>query len=143
MILVNNLMNGILLDTCYLIHLIKNNQLYTLEKKKADFNIGITSFNFHELERKTKELYLHYELPELFMVNIPFYPGHMINEKMFVNDVEPELLEVIDDPSNAVLAAAAIKFGAKKIITRDKQHLLNNHAKHLMEKYSIEISSDL
>jgi len=134
---------GILLDTCYIIHLIKHNKLDILERKKYDEKIGITTFNMHELERKSKELYLHYTLPEIFLLPIPFYPGHNYNEIVFVSEIEPELLEAIDDPSDAVLAAAAIKFGAKKIITRDKQHLLNNNAKHLMEKYNIEIKSEL
>ena len=66
----------------------------------------------------------------MLVVDVPVHPGDAVGEKAFVNHVDPHLLNIIADPSDAVLIAAALRTGSP-VLTKDKHHLfttvLNNY----------------
>ncbi|MFT4304032.1 MAG: PIN domain-containing protein [Candidatus Woesearchaeota archaeon] len=132
-----------LIDTCAFIHHFDHHEKIELLKKE-DF--VITSFNFkellfieHKLSEKIKESINKYLKKEkIIVVEINVNPGNVEEEKKYVNSIEPDILHIIHDPSDAVLYATALEIGSD-IITRDKHHIYTQAAEKFGNKYGISI----
>ncbi|MFW5866123.1 MAG: PIN domain-containing protein [Nanoarchaeota archaeon] len=128
------------LDTCFLFHIFTHNLDKDLFSFCNDNVVAVSSFTIAEF------LFHHHDMPSsvkkgirhsihsglrLFVVDIDVSPGHPDDERSFVSSIEPRLLSLISDPSDAVLFALALDSKAS-VITRDKHHLfttaLENYA---------------
>ena len=146
---VDNLEQGsILLDTCFFISCFKHaKNIHRLETMQ---NLCMTSFNIGELlhaehhlnhELKTRIRKFFHKAENLKILNIDVKPGEWDEERSFVDNVDPELLKHVHDPSDAVLIAAAIRFKAK-VMTKDKHHIYTSDLANFLNKYKIKIEKD-
>jgi len=136
--------NNILLDSCFIIWMLEEQH----EKELLKHECAILSFTEeeisfveqHKIHDKSKVRFRHLLKNEhnLKIIDVDVHPGNKEQEKGFVNRVDPELLEKIEDPSDAVLIAAAIKTHSD-VLTRDKHHLYNTTLENYLDKYSIKV----
>lgn len=122
-----------LVDTCFFIDELKHHRDTEL------LGLGMTSFNVEELIHVSKHLpsdikeHIRHFLkkhPEFVVVDIDVHPGDHENEQEYVSKVDPQLLKMVPDASDAVLIAAAI-IGKCSVLTKDKHHLF----KAIVENY--------
>jgi len=78
----------------------------------------------------------------LFFYEVPVSPGSSYNEKEFVSSIDGELLKHIADPSDAVLAAAAVTLKGD-ILTRDKHHLFTSDLSNYFENVGVRVLNNL
>lgn len=136
--------NLVLLDSCFIIWMLEGQH----EKELLKHDCAILSFTAeelayveqHKIHDKSKVRFRHLLKNEhnLRIVDVPAHPGDMISEKTFTRSIEPALLEKIDDPSDAVLIAAAIKTHSN-VLTRDKHHLYTAKLENFLEQYGIKV----
>ena len=135
-----------LLDTCFFIHVFKND----LSKKLVGFceknKVGMSSFNFNEL------LHVHHHFPgqmnhhirfflkQKLMYNMPVnvQPKDHESERKYVREFDNTILKIIQDPSDAVLFVLAIKVKAD-VLTKDKHHIFTAIAENYSNKYNVNI----
>lgn len=139
--------NLVLIDTCFLIDMIKSNKLHDMLKIP---NIAMTSFNIEEL------IYIQHKLPHhirkglkhflkdyrLLVLKLPVSPGNYIREQDFVNEIEPQLLQIMQDNSDAVLIAAALKTHSH-VLTKDRHHIFTASLENFVNDYDIRIIKNL
>lgn len=142
--------NAILLDSCFFLNLFENHKQYMLSEFISNNNVCLTSFNaaeiLHRLNRFDEKVFHNishflFSSPNITILDINVYPGNKTAEVNYVTEIGPELLNIIPDPSDAVLAACAIKFNSD-IITKDRHHLYTNDLKHFFEKHNLEVYDD-
>ncbi|MCB9359448.1 PIN domain-containing protein [Candidatus Woesearchaeota archaeon] len=136
-----------LIDTCAFVHHFEHPEKIARLKRPG---IGITSFNLAEL------LYIEHKLPEkvkegikrflkhedLTVVDIPVFPGDKDGELSYVKDIDPEILNIVPDPSDAVLYATAVKMNSD-IVTRDKHHIYTQLAEQFANKHGVEVRNKI
>ncbi len=137
-----------LIDTCEIIRLFENNE----EKALLQEGIAVTSFNKEELlyitHRHKINEHLRHKMKQFFeknnikIIEIPVHPGSRLEEKTYVESISVDLLKVISDPSDAVLAACALQNNAE-IVTRDRHHLYTAKLENLFSKNNIIVSKSL
>jgi predicted nucleic acid-binding protein len=137
----------ILLDTCFIIDVLKHHKhLNDLKDKK----LGVTSFNIEELlhiERKLnhetkKTIRTFLKHPNFYIIDTPVHPGDKEEERRFVNSTDKDLLKRVHDPSDGVLIAVAIKTKSV-VITKDKHHLFTITLEEFLKKYNLKVYKDL
>ena len=129
-----------LVDTCFVYYLFEHRHEKEFIKFCEDHVVAITSFNqeeflfhAHHVNHTVKERFRHFVKTgaRLHTVAVPVSPGNPDAEKEYIRSIDPKLLEIIPDPSDAVLCAAALVLKAN-VLTRDKHHLftaaLENYA---------------
>ncbi|MFH1972777.1 MAG: hypothetical protein ABIJ18_04850 [archaeon] len=133
----------ILLDTCFIIHSVKNNNKIKIK------NAAITSFNIeelmkveHKLGHLKKELRNFLKNTSFVIVDVPVSPGQWMQEKDFVLAVNHDLLKEVPDASDAVLMAAAIQTQSD-VLTKDKHHLFTTKLENFLDAYSIRVYKEL
>jgi len=137
-----------LFDTCAIINLFENNK----EEELLDSSAAVCSFNRDELTKVTHRhslnIHLRHTIRKFFqehkikIIEVSVIPGQREQEKEYVNSVEPELLRLIPDPSDAVLAACAFENRAN-IITRDRHHLYTAKLENLFSKFDIKVEKKI
>ena len=138
------------IDTCLFISVFEHNDKVNDFKKLK--NKAMTSFNVQELIKVNKKLghtkhsirkFLeNAENDELTIIDVGVLPGERETEKQFVNSIEPKLLKHCQDPSDAVLIAAAIKTRSN-LFTKDKHHIFNVDLENFANKHNIKIYKEL
>lgn len=133
-----------LIDTCSIINLFENNK----EDVLLDKDIAVCSFNKDELTKITHRHsineHLRHRIRKFFeknsinIVYIPVTPGNELEEKVFVESIDNELLKLIPDPSDAVLAACAARHKAD-IVTRDRHHLYTAKLENFFNRQGIKV----
>ncbi|MBR9702988.1 hypothetical protein GOV10_03055, partial [Candidatus Woesearchaeota archaeon] len=93
----------------------------------------------HEKKHIRKFLKAH---PNLLVVDVPVKPGDWEGEKAFVNHVDPELLKIIPDASDAVLLAAALARRCP-VLTKDKHHLFTTTLENYVKDYGIRVFKEM
>lgn len=139
-----------LLDTCFVYYMFNNDHIKKLIRFCQNNDVGMTSFNLEELDfnhHKLKGHTVHHlrdflKKKYISRVDIPVFPGNPQAEKNYISKFDLEILNVIKDPSDAVMFVAALIIGAS-IITRDKHHVFTAAAENYSEKYKIEILNNL
>ena len=127
-----------LIDTCYFYESFAKHEKEFVEFC-ATHNVGITSFNVEEVLFHSHDVnhVIRNRIRSaikanlnIVVIDIPIHPGNPVAEGKFIEKYNPLLINIIPDPSDAVLAAVATSIGAH-VITRDKHHLfttkLENH----------------
>lgn len=141
----------ILVDSCFLIDVFERNKHKQFEDFCDEYPVAITSFNaeevsfnVHRFREKTGEYLKHFlkSNPGLKVVDIEVKPGNADHEKRFVERVEPSLLSLVHDPSDAVLVATAITAKAT-ILTKDKHHLFTTQLANFLNHYDINVYKEL
>lgn len=118
--------NPVLLDSCFIFYLI-HNEHQQKEFFKNEFYLT-TSFNIyemlyhHKIEKHLLKDFLKKNNVGVLMLDVN--PGDNVSERYFVNSIDPFLLKIVKDPSDAVLVASALKIKAD-VISRDKHHVFN------------------
>ncbi|MGE0793001.1 MAG: PIN domain-containing protein [Candidatus Woesearchaeota archaeon] len=138
-----------ILDTCFIFHFLNQD-----EKQLIDFcennQVFITSFNLEEIEFNLHKM-SHFiktrwrdflKLEKFSILTIPVHPGNPNQEREYVSEFDEKLLEIISDPSDAVILVTAIKNKAN-ILTRDKHHLFTVNLENYLDGYGIEVLNNL
>lgn len=119
-----------LLDTCFLIYELENNNTKNLEEFCNENNVAMISFNLEELEHVSKKISNHFKdhlrkflkSKVIKKIVVDVHPGNREAEEEYVRIIDEELLRLIPDHSDAVLIAKAFEIKAS-VLTRDKHHL--------------------
>jgi len=137
-----------LIDTCEIIRLFEENKEKELLKK----DVAVCSFNRDEAtilsHRHSINVHLRHKMRKFFesndvvVIDVPVKPGNRVEEMTFVQSVNPLLLKIIPDPSDAVLAACALQHDAD-IVTRDRYHLYTTQLESLFSKNGINVSKKI
>lgn len=140
-----------LLDTCMLFYLFEHQHEKALRSFCEENKVGITSFNVEEVLHHTHHVNhtvrerLRKEIKSgllLHVVVIPVHPGNADLEKNFISAYDPALLQIIPDPSDAVLFVQAAKIGAD-VLTRDKHHLFTTQLENYAHEAGIRVLNNL
>jgi len=122
-----------LLDTCFLIYEFSKGNTKQLEEFCKKEKVAMVSFNLNELEHVLKKKpgpitrHMREFLKENIIKNyaIDVLPGEWEKEKRYVQKYDTDLLRIIPDTSDAIMAVAALKTGAT-ILTRDRHHVFTS-----------------
>ncbi len=139
-----------LLDTCFLIHMLEKGKEKELEKFCMKRKVGMTSFNLLELEHVIHNLpgpisrhireFLKRKIT--YAVFIGVNPGDRDGERRFVQSFDPKIMEIIKDPSDAVMFVTALKIRAD-ILTRDRHHVFTAAADNYSDQYQVKVLNKL
>jgi len=139
----------ILLDTCFIIYELEEGEEKRLEEFCRRDDVFVASFNIAELEHVSKNIpAIEKPLRRLLkseaikILEIPVSPGEREAEKKFANDTDEKILRIMQDPSDAVLIAAAIRNKAD-VITRDKHHIFKTALENELNEYKIAVYKDI
>ena len=137
-----------LIDTCAVIDLFQNNN----QDKLLGEDIALCSFNVEELttieHRHSMNVRLRHAIKKFLethfvkVIDVPVHPGQRAEEKKFVSSVDNELLKLIADPSDAVLAACALQQKAD-IVTKDRHHLYTAKLENMFAKNKMVVLKKL
>lgn len=137
-----------LIDTCEIINLFENNK----ENLLLSDSVAVCSFNRDELlkvmHRHKINEHLRHKVRKFFannkvnIIEVPVTPGNVIEEKVYVDSIDRDLLRLIPDPSDAVLAACALRARAD-VVTRDRHHLYTAKLENLFDKFNIKVEKKL
>lgn len=136
-----------LLDTSFLISELQEGS--SLLHATPAHPFAMTSFNLSELFHAVHSL-PHVKEPlrrflkraTLTIIDVPARPGEWEAERAFVASVEPQLLRIIPDVSDAVLAAAALATHSN-ILTKDKHHLFTTRLEDFLTRDGITVWKEL
>ncbi|USN45441.1 MAG: PIN domain-containing protein [Candidatus Woesearchaeota archaeon] len=134
------------IDTCFFLWLLEHDALHKLEKVSDPVFCSFTCDELvlveHRISEKKSELRHYLKNCSLSRFVIPVHPGDVLGEKSFVASIEPRLLELVADPSDAVLAAAALQTRSH-ILTRDKHHLFTSALDNFFHERGISVSNKI
>lgn len=139
-----------LIDTCFLIHSFEIGKVHELEALCQQHKVAMSSFNLHELVLKHHKLHgtvshhIRDFLKKKLIYNIPIdvQPGERDKERDFVQQFDSRILEIVRDPSDAIILVLALKLHAN-ILTRDKHHLFTTGAENYLQEYGIKVLNEL
>lgn len=135
------------IDTCFLYYIFDNQ----LEKEfvsfcdkyivaLSSFTIEEVLFHRHDVSHVFRERFRH-EVSEglrLYRVDTPVHPGERERERSFVAEFDKALLQLIPDPSDAVLLVVALEHKAN-VLTRDKHHLFTTKLENFLIDQGISV----
>ncbi len=133
------------LDTCFVFNTLGQHEkelLHFCEENEVgitSFNLEEINFNLHKMSHEIKVRWRDFSKDAKFeKVEVEVKPGNPENEKNYVSSFDKDLLQIIPDPSDAVLLVSAIKHRAN-IITRDKHHLFTTELENYLNGYGIRV----
>ena len=133
-----------LLDTCFLIYEFKRGNTKQLKEFCENNAVAMSSFNLEELDHVIKKFpgpishHIRDFLKEKIISNVPtpVHPGEREAEHDYVTKFDPKLLELVPDPSDAVLCVLAAKIKAD-ILTRDRHHIFTAVAENYSDAFRV------
>jgi predicted nucleic acid-binding protein len=138
-----------LVDTCVLINGFKEvsgaaQRIVRAMQAQSGGELAITDFNLHELERRGEHQVVRKVKEAIASGKVPLYPigvapGDWTGERVFERLIDPALVRLVEDPSDAVLIAAAEKFHAEGVITQDRHHLYTSKLWGYLEERHIKL----
>ncbi len=142
-----------LIDTCAFIHVFEHHEkIIDFKTSLKNDRYAMTSFNIeelmhveHKLGKKVKESIRKFlkEKEDLEIVQIDVHPGDKESERLYVENINPELIHIMhEDMSDGVLFATALKIKGN-IVTRDKHHLYNQIAERFANEHNIDIRNKI
>lgn len=139
-----------LIDTCFLYYIFQHQK----EKELIDFckqhSVAITSFtveellyHMHDVKHIVRERLRHLikESALLAVIDVDVHPGEIDQEIGFVVGVDEQLIHLIPDHSDAVVAAVAVRVGAN-ILTRDKHHLFTTVLSDYLHEKNLTVQNN-
>jgi len=135
------------IDTCFLFYIFDKH----LEKEfvafckthivaLSSFTIEEALFHRHDVSHVFRERFRHIVKDDLrlYRVSVPVHPGERDIEKLFISDFDKNLLQIVPDPSDAVLLVSAIEHNAN-ILTRDKHHLFTTKLENYLADKGLKV----
>lgn len=139
-----------LIDTSFLLHMVKEEQTHHLIDFCKSNKVGISSFNLAEIDKVHHKLdgtvnhhlrdFLKQKLVSCVPVEVK--PGDWAGERNYVRGFDEKMLKLIPDASDAVLLVLALKIKAN-VLTRDKHHIFTTSAENYLKYYGIEVLNGL
>ncbi|MFC1690617.1 hypothetical protein ACFL0W_00425 [Nanoarchaeota archaeon] len=133
-------------DTCFFFYMFEHKK--ELERAEKMKEIYLTSFNVQEILYKEDNVghnikheirkFLKDNKDKIKVVDVDVFPGNVEREKEFVNNIDENILKHIEDASDAVLLAIAIKTEST-IYTRDKHHLFNADLENYVNEKGVKV----
>ena len=139
-----------LVDTCFIYYIFEKHEKEFIEFCKHN-SVGFTSFNVEETLFHSHDVGSHFKIrfrhaikAGLFLnvVDVDVKPGNPYAEKIFVQSLDARLINLIPDPSDAVLAAVAKSISAN-ILTRDKHHLFTQALSNYFGESGLQVLNKL
>lgn len=135
-----------LLDTCFVLYELDRGHTKRLEELCRERPVAMTSFNLAELEHvshrldgtRNHRLRDFLKRARLGRVDVAVAPGDWDGERSYVSAIDPHILELVPDASDAVLFAAAVRIGAS-VLTRDRHHVFTAAAENYANSHSISV----
>ncbi|MBT5022459.1 PIN domain-containing protein [Candidatus Woesearchaeota archaeon] len=139
-----------MLDTCFLIYMIKKGKVKDLVKFCESNSVGMSSFNLAEIEHVHHKLdgTFNHRLRDFFkkklisVVDVSVSPGDRNGEKDYVQSFDSKILGLVPDPSDAVLFVQALQTKAN-VLTRDRHHIFKAVAENYSKEYGVEVLNEL
>lgn len=132
-----------LVDTCFFL-----DELHRHRQGELG-GLGLLSFNAEELVHVSKHLpHLKQQVRKvlkeqsMLVIDVPVHPGDRKGELAFVRHVDPHLLNIIADPSDAVLIAAAMKTHSP-VLTKDKHHLFTAALNNYTQDHGVRVFKEM
>lgn len=134
-------------DTCFFIDELAHHKDEELEGR----GLAMLSFNVEELVHVARHLpsdkkqHIRHFLrdhPQFLIVDVPIKPGDRKGEHAFVAHIDEKLLQIIPDPSDAVLLAAAVARRCP-VLTKDKHHLFTAALENYVNDYGIRVFKEM
>lgn len=138
-------------DTCFLYYLFSHQHEKAFIETCNEYVVVLTSFNAeeflfhsHDVPHEVRERFRHAVKHglRLFFHNIPIKPGDSAGEKEFVASYDEHILQIVPDPSDAVLLVAALRLKAD-ILTRDKHHLFTTKLENYVYDKGLQVLNNL
>lgn len=135
------------IDTCFLYYLFSHQQDKEFKVfcelnivALTSFNIGEVLFHAHDVNHNFREHFRRFLKAggRLFRYDMIVSPGDREGEKVFIQEFDNNLFEIIPDPSDAVLLVAAIKTKTN-VLTRDKHHLFTTKLENYIASAGIKV----
>ncbi|MFC1723725.1 PIN domain-containing protein [Nanoarchaeota archaeon] len=133
-----------LLDTCFVLYMFMRGRVRELEKFCKHERVGMTSFNLLELDHVVHKMpgpisrhvrdFLKKKI--LLSILVGVEPGDREGERKFVQDYDVKLLDVVPDPSDAVMIVVADKIRAD-VISRDRHHVFTAVAENYSNRFRV------
>lgn len=139
-----------LIDTCFLYQAFAKHEKDFIEFCKNEA-VGITSFNVEEVLFHSHDVNHHIRNRiraaiknnlSLVVIDVDVKPGDPIAEHEFIEKYDKPLVNIIPDPSDAVLAAVATSIGAH-VITRDKHHLFTSKLENYFGEKGLKVLNNI
>ncbi len=139
-----------LIDTCYFYDAFAKHEKEFI-KFCQENAVGLTSFNVGEVLFHAHDVNHHIRNRiraaiknklNLVVIDVDVVPGKPIAEKEFVTKYDQPLVNIIPDPSDAVLAAVATSIGAH-VITRDKHHLFTSKLENYFAEKGLKVYNNI
>ena len=139
-----------LLDTCFIIYMLKKEKTKQLVKFCENNKVGMSSFNLEELDHVHHKLdgTFNHHLRNFFkqkvisQVSVNVSPGDREGEQIYVKNFDEKILGLVPDPSDAVLFVQALKIRAN-ILTRDRHHIFKAVAENYSHEFNVEVLNEL
>jgi predicted nucleic acid-binding protein len=137
-----------LVDTCVVINGFEesgaSHKIWRSMEAQDETFVALTDFNLHELEKHgrhklVKKVHNAIKSGAVPMFEIGVSPGDWSGEKQYERLVDPEIVHLVEDPSDAVLIAAAEQLGAEGVITLDRHHLYTGKLWSYLEHKGLHI----
>lgn len=140
-----------LLDTCFLYWVFIHQKEHQLVLFCETNDVAVTTFTRDEV------LFHAHDVPHQFrerfrkcvknglrlgLVEVDVSPGNPKDEVRFTHEIDPQLIQLVPDHSDAVIAAAAVKLGAN-ILTRDKHHLFTVELENYFRSKGLEVRNNM
>ncbi|MFP4523167.1 MAG: PIN domain-containing protein [Candidatus Nanoarchaeia archaeon] len=140
-----------IVDTCFLYWIIEHQHFKPFILFCKKHVVAVTSFTIEEVLYHAHDVDEHVRSRlrralkkdlRLFRYDIDVFPGNFEEEHAFVSKTVPELIPLIPDPSDAVIAAVAYQTKAH-LLTRDKHHLFTTQLNNFFTKKGIRVLNNL
>lgn len=140
----------VLIDTCFLYFIFEHNHEKEFVKYCEDNVVALPSFTVeevlhhsHHVSHVFRERFRHLvkEGLKLRVIDISVHLGDPEGEMAFVRNIDEELIHLIPDHSDAVIAAVAVKIKAD-ILTRDKHHLFTTTLQNYFSSKGIAVKNN-
>ena len=135
------------IDTCFLYYLFEHQKdkefrIFCEQNIVAltSFNIEEVLFHSHDVSHVFREHFRRFVKGDgrIFRYDVEVSPGDVDGEKKFIGDFDSNLLEIIPDPSDAVLLVAALKTHTN-VLTRDKHHLFTTRLENYVSDFKLSV----
>lgn len=137
-----------LVDTCVVIRGFNeggaSHRIWESMEAQEETFVALTDFNLHELEKHgehklVRRVHEAVQSGAVPMFEIGVSPGDWSGEKQYERLVDPAIVGLVEDPSDAVLIAAAEQLGAEGVITLDRHHLYTGKLWSYLEHKGLHI----
>ena len=134
----------VLLDTCFIFSVLDQDQELPkgLPYALSSFTVEEILKVGHRLHKMKVRLRRLLKENDFIIIETPVHIGDYKGEKEFVSSIDLELLKHIQDPSDAVLFAVAIKTHST-LFTKDKHHLFTAELENYGKQFGLQVYKEL